>query len=255
MTNGVNPLFQGSNPCRTANPVNAMPSSRIVFITGTDTGVGKTLLTALLLHHLRSQGVHALATKPFCSGERGDVEFLQALQPCELTAEQMNPFHFPEPLAPLVAARKSGRRIILPQALERIRTLAASCRVLLIEGAGGLLTPLGVRFTAADLIKSMGCQVIVAARNQLGTINHTLLTHSTLEAAGIERIGFVLMNPLPLKHRPRDLSTSSNRLILAEMLAPAAVHEMPFLGSNPSRIRALKRIAKKFEKKLAQILG
>ena len=79
---------------------------RIIFITGTDTGVGKTLLTGLLLHHLRQSGCHALAMKPFCSGSRADAEFLHAVQDGELTLDEINPFFFAEPLAPLVAARE-----------------------------------------------------------------------------------------------------------------------------------------------------
>jgi dethiobiotin synthetase len=235
--------------------VNRKSSARIILVTGTDTGVGKTLLTALFLHHLRSRGVPALATKPFCSGGRADVELLQSLQPGELTAEEMNPFHFPEPLAPLVAAQKCGRRITLPQALERIQALRFRCRVLLIEGAGGLLTPLGVGFTAADLIRSLGCEVFVVARNQLGSINHARLTSHALKSYGIKRVVFVLMNARRPNRRARDPSTSSNPLILKEMLAPARVYELPFLGANASRIGALKRIGKKMKKKLVRILA
>ena len=83
-----------------------MAETKIIFITGTDTGVGKTLLTALLLHHLRQTGVHALAMKPFCSGGRADVRLLQSLQRGELSDAEMNPFYFAEPIAPFVAAKK-----------------------------------------------------------------------------------------------------------------------------------------------------
>jgi dethiobiotin synthetase len=84
------------------------PSARIVFITGSDTGVGKTVLTGLLTGHLRRSGVPVFALKPFCCGGRQDAELLQALQNKELSLDEINPFHFPEPLAPLVAARKHG---------------------------------------------------------------------------------------------------------------------------------------------------
>src|SRR2546429_4432134 len=95
-----------------------------IFITGTDTGVGKTVLTGLLVTHLRNQGTDALAIKPFCSGSRADAKLLQAIQDRELTLEEINPFYFPEPVAPLVAARLHRRAITLRQVLahiERVR--------------------------------------------------------------------------------------------------------------------------------------
>src|ERR1035441_2988306 len=92
--------------------------SRIIFITGTDTGVGKTLLTGLHLHHLRQSGCHALAMKPFCSGSRADTEFLHTVQDAELAPEEITPFSISEPLAPLVAARRHHRSIALAEVLR-----------------------------------------------------------------------------------------------------------------------------------------
>src|SRR5436190_3837938 len=90
---------------------------RVIFITGSDTGAGKTYLTALLLAYLRQKGIHALAMKPFCSGSRDDVELLQALQDREISDELMNPFYFEEPIAPLAAGREHGRMISLDTVL------------------------------------------------------------------------------------------------------------------------------------------
>ena len=98
--------------------------SRIIFVTGTDTGVGKTLLTASLLHYLRQAGVNALAMKPFCSGGTGDVDLLQQIQGAEHPAEEINPFYFPEPVAPYVAARWQRRRIGMDSVLLAVRRLA-----------------------------------------------------------------------------------------------------------------------------------
>src|SRR2546426_834034 len=83
--------------------------AKILFVTGTDTGVGKTLVVASLLYHLRQRDVSALAMKPFCSGSRADVQLLQRIQDGAVTNEEANPFYFREPVAPLVAARKTGR--------------------------------------------------------------------------------------------------------------------------------------------------
>jgi len=228
--------------------VNETSSPRIIFITGTDTGVGKTLLTGLLLHHLRQSGCHALAMKPFCSGSRADTEFLRAVQGGELTLDEITPFFFAEPLAPLVAARRHDRSIRLQDVLRRIRCVADRCECLLIEGIGGLLVPLGEGFTVRDLIAKLGCEVIVVSRNRLGTINHTLLTVDALEHIVMKRLTIVLMSS-----QEGDSSTDSNSRILAELLTPTRVLPVGFLGRNPLRLGALKKSEKKVKKTLARI--
>jgi dethiobiotin synthetase len=224
-----------------------MPA-RIIFVTATDTGVGKTLLTALLLLHLRQTGCQALAIKPFCCGPRADAELLQALQDGELTLKEINPFYFREPLAPLVAARK-GRPIGLTEVLTRIQSVGRHCECLLIEGCGGLLVPLGKGYTGKDLIAKLACEVLLVSRNRLGTINHTLLTVSALQETDHKELKIVLMNTIP------DLSSGSNPRILAKLLAPRAVFPLPFLGRRVMKPGALKKNAKKLKKTLARLLS
>jgi len=209
-----------------------MPSGKIIFITGTDTGVGKTLLTALLLHHLRSTGSRALAMKPFCSGGLGDVRLLQSLQRGELTDAEMNPFYFKQPVAPLVALNGARKTIPLRDVLKRIRAVASRCDVLLVEGSGGLLVPLSEGYTVADLIARLDCEIIVAARNRLGTINHTLLTVQALTSMGIARgrISVALMSGAQ-----RDASCRTNQQVLAKLLQPIQVGKIPFLGRKMTR--------------------
>ena len=224
-------------------------ASRIIFITGTDTGVGKTLLTGLLLHHLRQNGCHVLAMKPFCSGGIADVRFLREVQERELSVEEINPFYFPEPVAPLVAARKHRRKPRLTEVIGCITKLARRCNCLLVEGSGGLLVPLGEGFAAADLLEKLDCEVIVAARNRLGVINHTLLTISELRRLGKKKVKVVLMG-----QRRHDLSALSNRLVLSELLGEWPVFSVGFLGQNATRPRAIKEHCKKTKKILARIL-
>src|SRR5579859_2301962 len=100
-------------------------AARILFITGTDTGVGKTLLTSLLLCYLRSRGARVLALKPFCSGGRADAELLCELQDGDLTLDEINPFYFPEPVAPLISALKHKRNIPLDHVVQRIHSIAS----------------------------------------------------------------------------------------------------------------------------------
>ncbi len=221
-------------------------SPKTIFVTGTDTGVGKTLLTGLMLHHFRQAGLHALAMKPFCSGGRGDIELLSSLQNDELTADEINPFYFAEPIAPLVAARKHRRTITLNEVLVRIQTLETRCERLVIEGSGGLLVPLGEGYFVLDLIVSLNCPVVVAARNKLGVINQTLLTVMSMQAVGIKSITVVLMGC-----RNRDISTQHNQSTLQEMLAPIRVFSIPFLGKAASRAEGVKNNHKKLKKTVA----
>ena len=259
-----------------------------LFITGTDTGVGKTLLTSLLLSHLRRRKVPTYAIKPFCSGSRADAQLLHSLQGDELTLDEINPFFFSEPLAPLVAARQLGHSIHLGGVLAHIRSIIRRLPqskiqnpkskilppVLLIEGAGGLLVPLGPKFSILDLIRELCCEVIVVSCNKLGTLNHTMLTVQALESKcpylrqaqsahgrqkaqrpkeawsdGRASVKLVLMQ------QPRnDASAASNPDMLSELLAPVRLWKLPFFRGKLESPRAIQRIEKKIEKTLAQIL-
>jgi len=235
-----------------------MESPDLIFITGTDTGVGKTLVTALLLCHLRAQGTRALAIKPFCSGARTDAEILNAVQDHALDLDDVNPFYFSESLAPFVAARKHRRTIALNDVLGHLRGIRSRCDCLLIEGAGGLLAPFGPGYTLADLVlmssrrssRLCGSKVIVVARNALGTLNHTLLTVSALQSVGIQQIAVVLMG-----QKTPDESANSNPRILQELLQPIPVLEIPFLGSRACKPHLIRAAAKKLKKTLARILA
>ncbi len=208
---------------------------RVTFVTGTDTGVGKTVLTGLLLLYLRNNGVHALAMKPFCTGDRHDAHLLAELQDQELAIDKINPVYFPEPLAPLAAAAKHKRIVRLGPVLRAIRALQHTCQWLLVEGIGGLLVPLTRHHTVADLISSLDCDTIVVSANRLGTLNHTLLTVEALRHRSVQRIKVVLMQA-----GKRDLSSFSNLLILRKLLYPTPVYAIGYLGpiaDEPARLR------------------
>jgi len=220
-------------------------AANIIFVTGTDTGVGKTVLTTLLTRHLRRSGRNALAMKPFCSGSRADVRLLRRAQDHLLTEDEINPFFFAQPLAPAAAA---GRRkyIRIDSVVRKIRAVAARCEILLVEGIGGILVPLEKNFTVADLILKLGCPVIVVGWNRLGTINHTLLTVRFLEAAGVEQVVVVLMSA-----KKPDKSAKSNPKMIEKMLPRTPVLVLPHLGK-----KAVAKINVRFLKKsLARLLG
>lgn len=219
-------------------------------MTGTDTGVGKTVLTALALHYLRASGVHALAMKPFCAGGRGDVKVLQRVQNHELPDELVNPYYFSEPLAPLVAARLHRCRIELKDALLRVREVAARCECLLVEGVGGLLVPLGEDFTVIDLIVRLHCEVVVVSANRLGTINHTLLTARALGESVRRRAWFVLAD----RQKP-DVSAATNPEVLRELIGTEHLLNIPFLGRNPLITNDMNKKCRKLKKVLARLFG
>ena len=223
---------------------------KIIFVTGTDTGVGKTIFTGLLVHHLQSAGLNALAMKPFCSGSRADVRLLRGMQNGKLTEEEINPFYFPEPVAPLVSARQRKHAISLGEVLGRINEIAVRCECLVIEGSGGLLVPLGEKYLVSDVIERLNCEVIVVSRNQLGTINHTLLTVAALKRLCVKKMAIALMET-----GKKDASVTTNGRVLGELLKPISIRGVAFLGRNANKIGVLKNSAKKMKKTLAGFCG
>jgi dethiobiotin synthetase len=236
---------------------------RTIFITGTDTGVGKTVLTALLLRHLRLRGVNALAMKPFCSGGRDDAELLWAVQKNteaavtargnEVTLDEINPFYYSLPLAPWVAVqyRRSGKNVPLRAVLQKISELQKKCDVLLIEGSGGVLVPLGDGYAVLDLIRKLRCQVLIAARNKLGTINHALLTVKAVEAVGIKEVVIVWADGAKV-----DKSAETNLDVIKKWgngSQRVRVFGVPYLGKKASSLRGIEGAEKKLKKVLAAI--
>jgi dethiobiotin synthetase len=232
-------------------PVSRQRPAEILFVTGTDTGVGKTLLTALLLIHLRSKGVTALGIKPFCSGGRGDVHLLRAAQDHALTEDEINPFYFRAPVAPLVAQRDRQETVRPGQVLRHVRMIASRCDVLLVEGAGGVLAPLGEGFSLAGMIASASDEVnrvLVVAPNKLGVINHALLTLASLQQICPKRVTISLMGQ---KHS--DISARTNAEMLRELAVSTEVIEVPFLAGDLRQVSRLKENCRKNEKVLARL--
>jgi dethiobiotin synthetase len=199
-------------------------SAEITVVTGTDTGVGKTVLSGLLVFFLRRVGIDAVAVKPFCSGSRADARHLRSMQDNALSLDEINPFHFREPLASLVAARKHRRKISLDRVLAFIRAYAQQRQHVIVEGAGGLLTPLGEGFSLLDIVQELGANLILVAPNKLGVINQTLLALRAVEG----RAQVVLM-----RQKNEDLSAASNCAILRELAAPCQILDFPFLKTAP----------------------
>ena len=182
------------------------------FITGTDTGVGKTFVTALLARALRQAGLDTVALKPICSGDRGDAEILRAACDGELELDEINPLWLKTPVAPLLAARHEGRAISIPVLEAWFRTVSAGRNSVLVEGAGGWLVPVASGALVADLAAELGLPVIVVVADRLGCVNHALLTIESIRFRGLECRGIIL-NSLPRESQAADLG---NRAMLEE---------------------------------------
>lgn len=219
--------------------------AKITFVTGTDTGVGKTVLTALLLEHLRSSGIKALAMKPFCSGSRSDARLLRKLGGNQLTLDEVNPYYFEKPLAPFAAAWPARRKISIDNVVQRIHRVGDRCDHLLVEGVGGVLVPLGNDFFVADIIAALSCEILLVARNELGTINHTLLSVRALDDASRCRLNIVLMNS-----RLRDESSKTNAAILQHFLHGIQICEFPFIGHRAKNVATIRARSRHLEKRL-----
>lgn len=222
---------------------------QIIWITGTDTGVGKTVVTALLLSHLRQNGVNALAMKPFACGSREDVELFDALQEAALPPKLLNPFFFARPLAPLVAADCEGRRISIAMIVRKIKDASMLCEVLLVEGCGGLMAPLGRGFDLLTLIKQIRGRSLVVAEDRLGVLNQVLLVQKALASIG-EAAWSVVLSDLG----QADRSRFSNGKVLRQITGNERVVSIAKITSTLLNPHSLPRCAKKLEKKLAVIL-
>lgn len=194
----------------------------IIVITGTDTGAGKTVLTGLLARHLHRKGVNVAALKPLCSGGRGDAELLHAAAGAELKLDEVNPWHFRASLAPSLAARLEKRTVTLRDVSTHVWNVAHRFPVVLVEGAGGLLSPLGEHFSTRELIAALTADVFITAQNRLGVVNAVRLTLESLPRVVAARARLALMSP----PRP-DAATRSNVELLGEFMPPDHIAVLP----------------------------
>jgi dethiobiotin synthetase len=173
---------------------------RGLFVTGTDTGVGKTTVAAGLARYARRVGRRPVPFKPAetgCTPDALDARFLWQAAGGPVDERDVCLYPFALPAAPAQAAQAKGARLSLEAVVAAATALAARGDLLIVEGAGGLLVPYGDDWTAADLIERLGLRVLVVARTALGTINHSALTVRELRRRGAEIAGLVLNQTTP----------------------------------------------------------
>jgi dethiobiotin synthetase len=189
-----------------------------VFLTGTDTGVGKTYTTTLLTTALRRSGVPAVAVKPFCCGDRGDIDFLRDASGHVLSEIETTPVWLAAPAAPSVAARLEGKTLSLDAMASWFDSLPHS--TILVEGAGGWLVPINDSETLSDLAVRLGLPVVPVVANRLGCLNHTLLTLESIRSRNLQCPGIVLNTlgePSTIAERTNAAELSRHTRILLEI--------------------------------------
>lgn len=166
------------------------------FVTGTDTGVGKTLISCALLHVFATKGLRVAGMKPVATGCDGDginqdAQQLQNASNVQMTTDQVNPYRFKDAIAPHIAARNGGVCIDFNRILTSYNELATKADVVVVEGVGGFKVPLNASQDIADLAKQLDLPVVLVVGIRLGCINHALLTASAIELCGLKCAGWV----------------------------------------------------------------
>lgn len=207
-----------------------------IFITGTDTGVGKTFFACSLAGLLREFGYTVGVMKPAetgCAEREGkllaeDAKRLKEASGSRYPLDKICPYQLREPLAPSVAAQRQGITLGIDRLMDVYEEISSGHDITLVEGAGGLMVPLLPSYTYADLARVLKLPVIVIAANRLGMINHLLLTLEHARCKGLTVLGYVLNR---LEGGP-SLAAETNREALSTLTAVTCAGEMPYLAPS-----------------------
>lgn len=215
---------------------------RIILVTGTDTEIGKTTVTAVLAASLHQAGAKVRALKPIETGCVGsgaqDSLLLAQILGEDVPDEPGLNYRFPAPVSPFVAARDQGTVIDRHLLLEAIREQATQVDILLVEGTGGVLAPIAENYTYADLARDMDLEALVVVGSRLGALNHALLTFEALCVRKIKVLGYVLNDLFRPEEETeegtlRATALSMNREILRELATPYEIEEVGYLPYIP----------------------
>ena len=213
------------------------------FITGTDTGVGKTLIACALLHALARTGLSVVGMKPVAAGAvhsaegliNDDVAQLRAASSVKAELALVNPYCFEPAIAPHIAAAQAGVTIDCARIAQAHARLAAMADVVVVEGAGGFCVPLNSSENAADLAYYFGLPVILVVGVRLGCMNHALLTAQAIRARGLKLAGWIAN-----RIDPAMPVAEENVTALAERLAAPLLGEIEFtVTPDPQHLAAL----------------
>jgi dethiobiotin synthetase len=209
-----------------AQRISPHSEARGVFIAGTDTGVGKTVVACALLRALSTGGLRTVGMKPVAAGAtrragvwiHEDVEQLRAAASVEAPRGWINPYCFAPAIAPHLAAREAGQRVRLDVIERRYRALLACADIVVVEGVGGVMVPLGRTVDALDIPLRLQLPVIMVVGLRLGCLNHALLTAAALRARGGRLAGWVACHIDPGMARPRQNLDALRERVRAPLL-------------------------------------
>ncbi len=199
-----------------------------LFVTGTDTDVGKTIISSGLAAVLKEKGMDVGVFKPLLSGiarddSVSDTSLLKELSQTSLSHEEITPFGFKEPLAPYVAGKLEGKSVSIEAVINHWENIKETHECFIVEGAGGISVPLGEGFLVSDLIKALQLPIIIVARPNLGTFNHIYLTVQYARSQGLPIAGIVI-NGI---NDPPELAEKTNPALIKEFC------RVPILGITP----------------------
>lgn len=213
------------------------------FVTGTDTDVGKTIVSSGLAAVLKEKNVDVGVFKPLLSGiaredPASDTSLLKQLSQTSLSYEEITPFEFKEPLAPYVAGKLEGKIVGIEEVLSHWEKIREKHEFFIVEGAGGISVPLGEGFLVSDLILALQLPIVIVARPNLGTFNHIFLTVQYAKSLGLSIAGIVING---ISDDP-DIAEKTNPELIEEFC------QVPILGITPK----LKDITKENIKKMVE---
>ena len=211
-----------------------------IFVTGTDTGVGKSLVSAALLHALSRHHPRVVGMKPIAAGTEwvngvlanDDVLALRAASTITVPADLDNPVLLDDPVSPHIAAARAGLTVDVAHIADCYRALAALADAVVVEGAGGFMVPLSLDETGADLAAALGLPMVLVVGLRLGCLNHALLTAQAIRAQGLTLAGWVANHV-----EPTMLAQGENIAFLAERLRAPLLATITFLtDADPRQI-------------------
>jgi dethiobiotin synthetase len=207
-----------------------------LMVTGTDTGVGKTYVTRLLVETLRHMGTDAVAYKPVACGDRDDA-FILARASGGLDPDLVNPIHLKTPVAPYVAGLLENRTVSPGELAAGYRRLADNHQAVIVEGAGGWEVPVAPGYRISDLAETLGLPVLIVAANRLGALNHIILTANAIRSRGLTCAGIIL-NQLDDE---LDTAMITNKGVIGDLagvpLIDHLIHGQDFI--DPDAVRRL----------------
>lgn len=198
------------------------------FISGTDTDVGKTFVTAGIALALKKMGINVGVMKPFAAGtpqkngyKSNDVQLLARASQVNEPEELLNPYFFPIPTSPFTASKNLGIKIDLKIVINSFKQLSSLHDVLLVEGIGGIMTPILEDYFVIDLIKNMNLETIIVTSSRIGTINHTIMTNEMCQRYGIKIRGLIInnleSNGYPIQELKRDLEELTQKPVIGSI--------------------------------------